>query len=387
MKSICLGLRAKGPGARRRGSASKGSPRLRRFRRTPWVRRAGRCGGAVAVALAAFPAAAETLELSDGTVLPRVTVVAEDAVDLTVTHPLLGTLSLLKSDVIDRRADAVVANEVKRAAADPASAPAPATAADSEDNADPEVTSAPSREPSTAHSTDTPPDFDGSDNTLPTWLRGFDSSFSLGFSGTTGNDSQESVNMSAKTSRKIDYFETSLSGKYFFGRAESEVTRNEVTVDFTQRWTRPDSDWFRFVTARYEFDQFQSYRHRVSLFGGVGYKLIDEETFELSGKAGLGGTYEFGTVDDFTPEAVFGATAATWNISKTQSLNASVSYFPDLEELGEYRLTAGADWKIKLHFYSNLALKFGIENEYDSNPEPGDDDDDFKYFGALVVDF
>ena len=241
--------------------------------------------------------------------------------------------------------------------------------------------------PSTATRTDTPPARDRSDETLPTWLRGFDSSFSLGFSGTTGNASQESVNMSAKTSRKIDYYETSLSGKYFFGRAESEVTRNEVTVDFTQRWTRPDSDWFRFVTARYEFDQFQSYRHRVSLFGGVGYKLIDDETFELSGKAGLGGTYEFGTVDDFTPEAVFGATAATWNISKTQSLNASVSYFPDLEELGEYRLTASADWKIKLHFYSNLALKFGIENEYDSNPEPGDDDDDFKYFGALVVDF
>ena len=74
-------------------------------------------GWTVATVLAAFSTAAETLELTDGSVLAGVTVVSEDAVDLTVTHPLLGTVTLLKNDVVRRRDDAVGVTAGQRAAA------------------------------------------------------------------------------------------------------------------------------------------------------------------------------------------------------------------------------------------------------------------------------
>ena len=359
-----------------------------------------------AVACAAFPAHAETLELAGGSVLVGVTVVGEDAIDLTIEHPELGTLTFLKSDVVERRADAPVADAAEIAAAvdtdlptelgtdqatesDPNSAEASATAPASDPDAQPAPASG-SKTASTvlAESSPASPAVpEKPESSLPTWLQGFDSSFSLGFSGNTGNTNQESLHAAAKTSRKTDLHETSLTSKYFFSRADGAVTRNEVSVDAKQRWLIPDSAWFYFVSGAYEFDQFESFRHRTSAFAGVGYKFFDDETFELTGNAGLGGTYEFGTVNEFNPEAVFGATAATWNFSKTQSLSGGVSWFPDLDDAGEYRLTSNAEWKIKLHTQNALSLKFGVENDYDSQPEGGDEFNDFKYYGALVVDF
>jgi putative salt-induced outer membrane protein YdiY len=218
---------------------------------------------------------------------------------------------------------------------------------------------------------------------LPEW----DKSISLGFSGSEGNSQNQSFNAQFQMKRNTEQVRTNFNNQYFYATSSGTTTQNEFSSQLTHDWLKPGSSWFIFTQLGYEYDQFESWRHRVSGYVGPGYTFIDNADFELVGRVGAGGNYEFGNVNAFTPEALVGGEVVRWNITERQTFTGQVTIYPDLEELGEYRAVAKAEWQVKIDRAKGLSLKLGIEDEYESVTQGDSEHNDLKYYGSLDYAF
>ena len=106
----------------------------------------------------------------------------------------------------------------------------------------------------------------------------------------------------------------------------------------------------------------------------------------MIGRAGLGGSYEFGSVNELVPEALLGL-EWVYTINERQTLSSYVTVYPSLDDFGESRTVAGAAWTIAIDEADGISLKLGIDNEYESRTEGSSKNNDVKYYGALVFDF
>lgn len=304
-------------------------------------------------------AMADQVELSSGDVLTG-TVVEQSDEQVVLEHPVLGTLTVPAAHV----AAVTIAPPAEDAAA-PVEPPAEGDTAQAE-AAEPVEVIPPS-----------PPGF----------FEAWDLSLAVGFSGSSGNSDTNAFNAQFKALKEDETDRWLFDAGYFFGSDSGDRTRNEFTAELTKDWLMPDSPWFYFAKAGYQYDEFMSWESRISGFGGVGYTFIKEDDIEIVGRLGAGLTQELGGEENLTPEGLIGGSILRWHITENQNLTASTTLYPALDDWGEYRVTSAVEWTIKLDHADGLSLKLGLANEYETEVAPGDDHNDLKYYGALVLDF
>src|SRR5699024_718144 len=125
--------------------------------------------------------------------------------------------------------------------------------------------------------------------------------------------------------------------KYFFNSSDGETTQNQFSAELEHDWLNPDSPWFYFASGRYEYDEFQNWKSRISAYGGVGYTFIKTKELEVLGRAGFGATKNLGGNHDLIPEAMLGASVVKWHITPNQTLALSNTIYPALSHLGRFR--------------------------------------------------
>ena len=144
-----------------------------------------------------------------------------------------------------------------------------------------------------------------------------------------------------------------------------------------------DSRWSLFQVTRLEYDEFKAFDLRLALNGGIGYAFIRTDTRTLTGRFGAGASREFGGLDDsWVPEAVFGIDYIH-KLSDRQRLAITSDYYPSWEDFMDYRLVTQASWEIVLDQETNLSLKVGLLDRYDSTPQ-GLQHNDLDYFITLL---
>ena len=316
------------------------------------------------VVAAGSAALADSVTLRSGETLVG-QVVEQTEAHVIVEHPVLGKLTIAAADIQAVAVDAAAADQVP-AEAEAAVAPAPAPAA---------PVPAPAAEPKELIESE------------PSFFEGWDASLGLGFSGTEGNSETSSLNAEFKAQREDEEDRWIFRSAYFTGSSDGETNKNEFLSELTKDWLQPDSPWLYFAQGKYQYDQFQSWKHRVSGFGGMGYKFIKRDDLEIIGRLGLGLTKELEGERNLTPEALVGASLVKWKLTDNQTISAGATIYPALDELGEYRAIGNVEWKIKIDEADGLSLKFGLENEYESDVDTGTKHNDLKYYGALVFDF
>lgn len=312
-------------------------------------------------------ASADVLTLQTGDTL-RGTIVSQSEESVVINHPDLGELTIPR----DRIASVLITEDVEAVpAADGESAEgaAPAPAA---------PTTAPAVDPLT----------EAEQNDFLQTLSDWNVSLELGFTGSAGNSETLNFYFRGTAGQETDDYRFGLGTTYFLNTNSSETTKNELTMTGRYDWLLPDSDWFYFADGRYQYDQFQSWDHRLSGFGGVGYDWIKREHYTLSLRAGAGVTYDIfrNKSDELTPEGLLGAEMG-WQITENQKLAAGIDLYPSLDEFPEFRTIAYANWQLKMPDFDGISIKLGVENEYDSKTEGDAEHNDVKVYGALVVDF
>ena len=217
------------------------------------------------------------------------------------------------------------------------------------------------------------------------WFKGWDSSLSIGLSGSSGS----SVNSTFRTAFNTRYEDKKGRWNYksfYFRDSEDNITgENQINATLVRDWFFNESKWFAFATGVYDWNQFKDWNHRLQFGGGPGYQFIKTDTWEFSGRAGATVITEFGKTQFdsngdiiFNPdgsvledtvvglEGLIGADV-TWHITSKQHFSISNYFYPSLTDGGQFRNLTNISWIHSLDWFEGLALKFGIRNEYDTS--------------------
>lgn len=212
------------------------------------------------------------------------------------------------------------------------------------------------------------------------WTRTVD----LGVLGSDGNTETFGARAAVGAVRKTDYMETTVGLSYVYNTDNGEKTKSRGELTARNDWLfGAESRWGFFAEGKVEYDEFQDWDWRISGFVGPSYAFIRNDKTLLRGRVGAGGAYEIGGDDEgFEPELLFGLDFEH-KLNDRNKLFASAEYIPSLSDFPDYRANAKAGWEILVDEATNMNLKLGVTDRYDSNPGEGFKKNDVEYFITL----
>ncbi len=227
----------------------------------------------------------------------------------------------------------------------------------------------------------------------------WDSTFSLGLNASSGKTDEGSFRLSLDSVYQDPNKKFTFDSFYLYKQTESIATENKLTAGIRGDWPFAGSLWGYFGQGRYDFDEFQSWRHRLTAGGGFTYLLVDLDRIEpandtkrtntltFSAHGGIGLNREFGSLNtEIEYEGILGLNFA-WRISRRQRFTIDGTIFPGISDSGEYRFVSRANWSLRLDNLDGITLNAGYFYEYQSDADPGIDPNDLQFFISLGIDF
>ena len=203
------------------------------------------------------------------------------------------------------------------------------------------------------------------------WLRGtpWNTSIELGLNGSTGNNESFSIRTGGTMKRESRFSKLDFSIYYNRTTTGDGTTQNNATSDIRNDWLLDDSSpWSLYTKANVFYDQFQAFDLQANGNSGIGYQIFKDPALNLTTRCGGGASREFGGPDnEWVPEALFGF-EYDQSVTDTQKFFATLEYYPQLANFGEYRLVADGGWEIELVKPSNVSLKLSANDRFDSTP-------------------
>lgn len=312
---------------------------------------------------------ADTLTLVNGDVLSgRIVEQTQEAV--TLEHPVLGKV------VIDRDRVQSVGKTPKKHSAELAEKDL-ATTPPAKPKADPKKLKQRASEAARKDET----------YTMAGFLREWKSRLTLGLNGASGNTDRQNYRVMFQGTHTEGRDRWDFNSRWVYAFANGRQNQNQFETNLTREWMKGDTPWFFFIKGQYKYDQRRSFQNRTSAFGGGGYTLANTDTLQLNTRLGFGGTYEYGSVNEFTPEALFGGSVVSWKVSERTSFAGESLFYPSLQDGNNYRIESSLEWVYKLDMAAGMSFKLGLENEYDSDARLDNSNNDLKYYGAIVLSF
>ncbi len=233
------------------------------------------------------------------------------------------------------------------------------------------------------------------ENVKGTW----NSIFSLGLNASSGKTTESSFRLSLDSVYQDPKKKFTFDGFYLYKQTDNTPTENKLTAGVRGDWPFAGSLWGYFGQGRYDYDLFQSWRHRITAGGGFTYLLVDLDRIEpseeqkrtdvitLSANGGLGLNKEFGSmVTGVEYEGILGLNFA-WRISTRQRFTIDGTFFPGITNPDQIRFVSRANWSLRLDRLEGITLNAGYFYEYQSEVDPGIDPNDLQFFISLGVDF
>ena len=214
----------------------------------------------------------------------------------------------------------------------------------------------------------------------PQWEKGIE----LGINGSEGNAQAFSMLSAGRLRRETDRSIWGIDVVYAKTEANDVLTQHYAFLNSRFDYKLGESRWSLWNITRLEYDEFKAFDLRLAINGGLGYDFIRNDRRKLTGRFGAGASREFGGGnEEWVPEAVFGADYLH-KISDKQRLAITTDYYPAWEDFADYRLVTQASWEMLLDEASNLSLKIGLLDRYDSTPGLGLQENDLDYFITLL---
>ena len=180
------------------------------------------------------------------------------------------------------------------------------------------------------------------------------------------------------------------------------------------------SPWSAFTSSLLEYDGLRDYRFRVAVYAGVGYTVVDTTDLTFKLRAGAGAVRELGststrtepetdpatgrpvidpatgqprtrvvvdrTRDRWVPELVFGEDFR-WAWNDRSSFLGVMDYYPRIDDFTQFRVRARAAYEYVLDPKTNMIVRFGVQDRYDSSPGRNSKRNDLTYFATFGVKF
>lgn len=210
----------------------------------------------------------------------------------------------------------------------------------------------------------------------------------LNVSGKEGNTDEMDIGLN---------FEAVLEGPddklRFYGsiaRSETDgVTTDEEIIGGVEFSSFVFGDWGWYVREELESDEFENVDLRSTTGAGLTKRFIKREGLELTGRAGLSFRYE--SYSDTTPNLEeigldFGL-FHYWQFADWGEMTNELTYVPALEDFGDYRFTQDSGVNIPLGTSDRWRMRFGLKNEYQSEPSGNKEELDTTYYARLLLEW
>lgn len=219
------------------------------------------------------------------------------------------------------------------------------------------------------------------------FMSGWNRRIDAGLNGSEGS----SVSTNATAGLNLNYKDRDkrwvITGRYALQRNKKRITSNNAGADVRRDWLLPDSRWFAYGAAGYQFDAFQSWKHRVVLSAGPGYNLLKREKQTLDVRIGPAYTRDFSGPETNKVEALW-AMDYSWQPWDRIKLTLSNQFYTEVwPDAGEFRNITSGEWTTRLLDEPALNLIVGINNEYETDLTPPSKNNNLKYHTTLGLDF
>ncbi len=194
----------------------------------------------------------------------------------------------------------------------------------------------------------------------------WESSFELGIDGSEGNSTTLTFRSGAKLRRQVEGSDLKLALTYVKATAEYLETKHNAQLEAQHDWLLGDSPWSLFAKSIVVYDEFRPFDLELTLNSGVGYRFVKTDAIILKGRVGSGTTRQFGGPDNtWRPEAMLGLDFE-YKISDRQKFHATSEYYPEWGDFESFRIRTDAGWELLVNEATNMSLKLGIIDRYDS---------------------
>lgn len=198
--------------------------------------------------------------------------------------------------------------------------------------------------------------------------------------------------------RKVPDSETKIDAFYILNTDGSTVTQNWFQASVDHYWDLPDTDrvWAIFGQAVFDWQENADWQQRVNGNLGVQYQLIDAtrdpgtdwfQKLKLRARLGPGFRKEFsGEYDNWAIEALVGG---TWDITflKGVTLKGNAQFYPDLEDFGQYRVTANTNFMVALESLEGVSVGLGLKFQFQSRVPEDEEQYLIVISGQVAYDF
>jgi putative salt-induced outer membrane protein YdiY len=209
-------------------------------------------------------------------------------------------------------------------------------------------------------------------------------SAAIGATLTRGNSKTLTVNGTIDTVKKWKKNEFGAGGYVTYGEDDGDTTANNYGL-YSQYNRLFTERFFAFARVDYQHDELADLDYRVALNPGVGYYFLKDDKFTLAGEVGPGYVWEkLGNErDDFATLHV--GERFTWEINDRARLWQNFGYEPELEDFGNYLITAEIGFETDI--ITNLSLRVVGRETYRSDPAPGRYHNDFQLITGVAYKF
>ena len=207
----------------------------------------------------------------------------------------------------------------------------------------------------------------------------------LGANLSRGNNDSHRVKGEIKGVRKTEVDRLTLGLEAEYGENEGDTSSEyiEGIVDY-RRDIVERLYWYAQLKGRR--DALANLDYRFTLSPGIGYKVIDEEKFDLSFEGGP--AYVMEKLEDDDLEHSFRGRLAqelNWQITSYAKLFQTTEFLINAQDIDDWILEA--ELGVETSITEALSLRFGAKNIYDNQPAAGRDENDIQLNSAIVYKF
>lgn len=215
------------------------------------------------------------------------------------------------------------------------------------------------------------------------WGYGFDVSLDT----SSGNTNEQVSRIGTHVSRELPEQRAKLDLSYYRKFSDDALSDNKVTVGYTHDRLNPESVWFWFGMARYDYDQFESWQQRANAQGGPGYHLVRTDNLMLNSRLGLGARKEWGSENDRAKLEGLIGTDFRWEMTDKSSITLAPYVYSVVGDLDDYRARITGEWSYLFGPEMSLNFLVGTLYEYQSIADPGKNHGDLRVYLGLRFGF
>lgn len=215
--------------------------------------------------------------------------------------------------------------------------------------------------------------------------KGWKTTANLAAAMTRGNSDTVTVAAGLNAERKWDRDELSFGLNYSYGEDRDRTTASSIS-GFGQYNHLFTDRFYAYGRVDALHDDLASLAYRVAFSPGVGYYVLKDEKFTLSGEFGPGFVLEkFHHEDQHDYFTLRLGEKFGWQISKTARLWQSFDYYPQVDDFGNYLIQAEIGIATKVT--EAMDIRLVAQDTYRSRPAEGRTENDFKLLAGVGYTF